>query len=366
VNVRLLNVVSDFLPFGLGEHAALMAPWLANQFQVGFFSLGQAAAEHVAEPLAGLLHQPFRGPRRNWPAAAWRLRSLLFEGSYDIVHAWGPLATRVAAWALASRGVLGRRIVLVSRIDEAHTNPLASEPLACWRRPDVRLAVGVETTAPTVDPRLLQPIATIRRCRADVARSRAELRSSLGLAPSAELIGTVCSLEAATGVKHLIWAADLVNCVRDDVRLIVWGQGSQRDQLKRYAGQIGDRHKYHWLGPDADLRRILLGVDLYWQPHRDSRAGGALASALAAGTPAVAVESLVTRKWAADCPSLRLVDWGARDEMARKTLRWFESKPTYSPCSVASAWTDQAAAEAHESFYRECLAFRNARRAQSS
>ncbi len=270
MKLQLLNVVSDFLPFGLGEQAALMAPWLADQFDVRFFSIGQAGLRHVASLLGDLPHMAIRCRPRNWPVAAWQLRRLLRRDEYGIVHAWGGVATDLARWSLSGRGHRRGHTVFVSRVDVSRDRSASIRRIvdAVTCNPDVELTADAPCRQAAGDPLLLQPIASVHQ------RSQApstNLRTELGLESSIELIGTVAELEAKTGLKHLIWAADLVNCVRDDVRLVIWGNGSQRDNLRRFAGQIGDAKKYIWLPRDQNIRQQLDSLDVFWEPTRLAR-----------------------------------------------------------------------------------------------
>ena len=66
-------------------------------------------------------------------------------------------------------------------------------------------------------------------------------------------------------VKDAIWAADLLKVIRDNVHLLVIGDGPHRDRLHRFRDQVVIADKVHFLGSrndvpqlDAAFRRLLV------------------------------------------------------------------------------------------------------------
>ena len=116
----------------------------------------------------------------------------------------------------------------------------------------------------------------------------------LGLPDDARLIGTAGPLVGAERVKDLIWTADLLKCVRDDVHLLVLGDGPQRWRLERYRRQVEITDRVHLLGRRADEPAILASLDCFWLGAGE-RLSTALLEAMAAGVPVVIADTPVHR-----------------------------------------------------------------------
>ena len=79
----------------------------------------------------------------------------------------------------------------------------------------------------------------------------------LGLPANARLVGVVGELWPRKRVKDLIWAVDLLKVFRDDVHLLIFGDGPWRDRYQRYSTQCRNRDKVRFYGDRADIGRFL-------------------------------------------------------------------------------------------------------------
>ena len=70
--------------------------------------------------------------------------------------------------------------------------------------------------------------------------TRGELLAEIGLPENVHLIGIAGRLEVEEGWKEVIWTLDILRCVRDDMHMVVVGDGRQRGQLERFAQVVHD------------------------------------------------------------------------------------------------------------------------------
>jgi glycosyltransferase involved in cell wall biosynthesis len=120
--------------------------------------------------------------------------------------------------------------------------------------------------------------------------TRAELLDELELPADARLVGVVGRLWPQKRVKDLIWTADLVKCVRDDVHVLIVGDGPQRWRLERFARQTQILDKVHFLGHRGDVPRIMAHLDLLWLGSEYEGQPNVVLEAMAAGVPVIGTE----------------------------------------------------------------------------
>ncbi|MBA3469366.1 MAG: glycosyltransferase family 4 protein [Herpetosiphonaceae bacterium] len=103
-------------------------------------------------------------------------------------------------------------------------------------------------------------------------------------------IMTVGRLEERKGVAHLLRAyASLERAYGDAIRLVIAGDGPQREQLQALAAQLGLR-SVQWLGfvENAALPQVMASADIFCAPATGQESFGyVLVEAMAAGLPIV-------------------------------------------------------------------------------
>lgn len=168
------------------------------------------------------------------------------------------------------------------------------------------------------DPRLahVPPAA----CAAPPAGiDRAVIAVALGLDPARAWTLAVAPLVAASRLDRLCWAIDQLRVVNRDVEHVLVGTGPLHRQLERRARaqEIADRLV---VLPHCDLLPDLLRqVRLVWQSGAVAL-GGAIADALDAGVPAVAVADDAARQLIADGESGRIVPVVPESEFPRRAF----------------------------------------------
>lgn len=192
--------------------------------------------------------------------------------------------------------------------------------------------------------------------------SREQFLCSLGLPPDARLIAAVNRLWPQKRVKDLIWAADLLRVVRDDVHLLIVGQGPQRARLERFCRQSELQDRVHFLGDRPDVPQLLAHCELLWLASGYEGLPNAVLEAMAAGIPVVATDLPGTRDLVVPGVTGYLVPVGDRAALAREALRLLESPELARRLGqagrerAAQHFGLQAMLDRYEALYNELLA----------
>lgn len=114
----------------------------------------------------------------------------------------------------------------------------------------------------------------------------AELRERLGLPPVAPILLHVGRLSPEKGQEHLLAALPAVLRERPDARLVLVGDGGDRDRLRALAGDLGVAGSVRFLGRRSEVYRLLYLADLFlFTPRPGEGLGLALLEAMAAARP---------------------------------------------------------------------------------
>jgi glycosyltransferase involved in cell wall biosynthesis len=179
---------------------------------------------------------------------------------------------------------------------------------------DFYMARGIAPEKLVVIPNAVQP-------QVPSAASRTQLLDELGLPPDTRLIGAVNRLWPQKRVKDLIWAADLLKVVRDDVHLLIVGDGPHRHRLERYRDQVQIADRVHFLGHRDDVMRLMPHFDCLWLASSYEGMPNAVMEAMACGVPVVGSDIAGTRDLVVHGETGYLMPVGDRAAMARHTNR---------------------------------------------
>jgi glycosyltransferase involved in cell wall biosynthesis len=150
--------------------------------------------------------------------------------------------------------------------------------------------------------------------------------------------------------------------IRDDVHLLVIGDGPQRDRLRRFRDlcRIGD--KVHFLGERGDVPRLLPHFDVLWSTSGYEGQSNAILEAMAAGVPVVATDIPGTRELIVSGVTGYLVPVGDRAGFARCTERLLNDAALAGQLSAAaqqraqSKFSVENMVARHAELYRALLA----------
>jgi glycosyltransferase involved in cell wall biosynthesis len=305
MNPRILQIVSaDNGTPAAKQLLGLSRGLAANGFDVHIceFVPSDMHAAHQVPAVHGTLDVPIAAIPLRWrfdPKTYWQLKRLVERFQPDLIHAWSPVANCYALAAAKSVGV-NRFVAGFSSIDPFKSGTRLALDRYVARRsaqltansPAVRdfyVQKGLPADKFRVIPRAVEPPRPS-------ASTRKQLLAELGLADNSRLIGLLTDLLLRNGVKDAIWAADLLKVIRKDVHLLIIGDGLHRGQLRRFRNQVRIGDLVHFLGPRADVDRLMPHFDLLWSTSPYEGPSGPILEAMAAAVPVVAADSPATRE----------------------------------------------------------------------
>jgi glycosyltransferase involved in cell wall biosynthesis len=130
-------------------------------------------------------------------------------------------------------------------------------------------------------------------------------------------------------VKDLIWAADLLRVLHDNLRLLVIGDGPLRQQLEEYARLASDLEHIRFLGTGNDVWRITPHLNVLWDASESAGQSAAILEAMAAGVPVIASDTRTNRELVVEDATgylIRLGTRAGRAARARLTDRIFNDQ----------------------------------------
>jgi glycosyltransferase involved in cell wall biosynthesis len=266
-------------------------------------------------------------------SALWRLVRLMRAGRYEVVHVhlyracvYGRIAARMAGipivvtteHSIGDHQIEGRRKTRRVRMLYVATDRLSNVTIAVSEAVRRRLVDwGIRESKIQVIPNGLDVDAL-----AFDAAARRRVRSSFGVPDGTYVVGGVGRLEAGKRFDALI--AALAPLLDPSHRLLLVGDGRERQRLRQLAHAAGVADRVIFAGERADIGALLSAMDLFVSPSDDETFGLAVLEALAAGLPVLYVQ----------CPALdSLPRTGARqvggtvDELRQAVLQQFRAGP---------------------------------------
>lgn len=320
--MRLLLIIPTLDRGGAEKQLTMLACGLPrDEFEVHVCALTRGGPRAADLEAAGI---PVHYIDKRWkadPFAYVRLKQLIRELRPDIVHTWLFAANAYGRQAAWKAGV--RRIVVSERcVDSWKTWELHVDR---WLAPRAaRIATNsaairdfyVEQRLPAekfvVIPNAIVPPA-------EPPRDRERLRAELGIPADARLLVAVGRLWPQKRYKDLIWAADLLKVVRDDVHLLIVGEGPQRWRLETFREQVRIEDRVHLLGERSDVPRLLASSDIYWIGSGYEGQSNAVMEAMSLGLPVVASDIPGNRELVVHEETGFLFPVGDRASLARWT-----------------------------------------------
>jgi glycosyltransferase involved in cell wall biosynthesis len=324
---RILHILPTFDRRGAGKQSWLVARGLAREgfdvHVVGLAGEGPLLEEFRAEGVS----TASVGKRLKFdPVALVRLTKHVSRLRPDLVHTWNGVAGTYGQLAARAAGV--KHVVAGETSIERWKNSLA------WFV-DRRLATSTDryvvNSAAVRDECVERGLPAekfavisngVEPARAsDVAR--AALLAELRCPPDARLIGVVSRLSPEKRVKDLIWAADLLRVLHDNLRLLVIGDGPERAALENFASLASDLDHVRFLGTRDDVWRIMPHLDVFWNGAAGGGQSNAVMEAMAAGVPVVASDVPANGELIVHGESGWLVPIAGRADRARSTDQLF-------------------------------------------
>jgi len=120
---------------------------------------------------------------------------------------------------------------------------------------------------------------------------REEVRAELGVAPGTLVIGTVARLDPVKDLSTLLTAVAALRQPWPTARLVVVGDGAERESLEARARELGLGDGVRFTGARRDARRLLTGFDIYANTSIHEGVSLTILEAMAAALPVVATSA---------------------------------------------------------------------------
>ncbi len=161
----------------------------------------------------------------------------------------------------------------------------------------------------------------------DRDNNKIQVKKMLKIPEDAKLAGVAAMLHPRMRIKDVVWAADLVKCIRDDVYWLIIGDGPQRWRLERFAGQLDIGDNIRFLGWHELAPQLVAALDVYVAPSTFFFDFSGILAAMANGVPVVATQDPLHVQMVDHGKSGYLIEPGARNEFARCVNRLVNHPP---------------------------------------
>ncbi len=300
---RILQIIPTLDQSGAEKQLTLLAKGLPREeFEVHVCALTRGGPLEVDLATAGI---PVTLIGKRWkcdPYAFWRLWRFVQRLKPDLVHTWLFAANAYGRAAALLAGV--KRLVAAERCVDPwkswelwfdrflakHTARIVANSQGVR---DFYVGKGIEAVKIEVIPNGMPPAPPC-------STTRQEVLSELELPGDARIVGLVGRLWPQKRVKDAIWAADLLKVIRNDVYLLVIGDGPHRERLEKFRDQCEIRDKVRFLGHRRDVARLMPHFDVLWSPSAYEGQSNTILEAMAAGVPVVATDIPGTRELVVD------------------------------------------------------------------
>lgn len=249
-------------------------------------------------------------------------------------HGWTKASARAIAYEGLERGLL-RHCHMITVGSEALRRDLVARGFDESRVRVVYNAVDAGAIALPADAR---------------ARARAAVRRELKLPEDCTLVGAVGRLSREKGHRHLIAAMSEFIPLRPEAKVLIVGEGQEKQNLERLAWKQGVGESLILRETWGDMAELYAALDLFVLPSLAESLPMVVLEAAAAGTPIVATQVGGVGEVIEDGRSGLLVGPGDPKELARSVL-WAIEHP-----AEVRGYAEAAQRKVREQFGAEAMA----------
>jgi glycosyltransferase involved in cell wall biosynthesis len=260
-----------------------------------------------------------------------RLRRLLVEGHFDIVHFHLPYAAALGRLVARSLPRDQRPVLMYTEHSLWHKT---ASPVRILNRATISLdkaLVAVSPAAHDALPPSLQAHATVVIHGVDVTKSeallsrkgdiRAAVRSELGVGAQEILVLAVANLRAEKGYDVLLQTARILADQSLPIRIAAVGRGPLQAELSQRHGALSLGDRFTFLGQRDDVLRLMTGADVFVLASHHEGLPVTLMESMSVGLPIVATAVGGVPQFVADSEEGLLVPPGRPDLLADALIR---------------------------------------------
>jgi glycosyltransferase involved in cell wall biosynthesis len=362
---RILHIVATLDRSGAEKQLVLLASQLPrDQFDVHVCAITRGGPLADELRAAGIPVTVIGKRLKIDPLAFDRLRRHIAEVKPELVHTW-----------MFTANAYGRAAALLAGVPHVVASERCVDPWKDWHQLALDRFLARRTDAIVVNSRGVQQFYVENGLPAGKMRliyngvqpapasgvTRAALLSELGLPLESRLIGAVGRLWPQKRIKDLIWATDLLKVIRDDVHLLIIGDGPQRQALERFTRLCHVDTHVHFLGTRHDVPRLMPHFDLLWLASGYEGMPNVVMEAMAAAVPVVATDIWGNRELVVHGHTGFLVAVGDRAGLARFAHKILEDRELAQRLGAAgqqrmsAEFSVEAMVAKHAALYRELL-----------
>jgi GT2 family glycosyltransferase len=296
--IRVLEVIDKPFLGGGQRTVLLLAAGLGKRgFEVAVCSA--AGGPLVAElERRGVEHHPLPLGKMPNPGAARKLRRLIREGDFDVVHTHGGVAGLYGR--LAARGTRAAAVHTLHGIHYLHySSPILRRAFIALERWMSRSTAAVVCVSLADRARAaalgLAPEEKLRVIKNGIDFKEGVLRGTTGRrrrepwsAGTGPVVGTVARLHRQKGLAFLLRAVPAVLRAHPRARFVIVGGGPLAEKLAEETARLGAGAAVHFLGERPDVADILARFDVFVLPSLWEGLPYVLGEAARAGKPVVA------------------------------------------------------------------------------
>lgn len=128
-----------------------------------------------------------------------------------------------------------------------------------------------------------------------------QINQELGLPQGARVVVTAGRLEPQKRVDRFLRMAQQICAAAEDVRFVVAGDGTLREQLQALAQELGIASRVHFVGPRNDIPEILARSSVFVLTSDYEGLPNVVIEAMAAGKPVVTTQGALCRELLQPC-----------------------------------------------------------------
>lgn len=367
---RVLLVIPTLDQSGAEKQLTLLATGLPrDEFEVRVVALTRGGPYAADLERNGI---PLTVLGKRWkfdPFCLRKLSRLVHEWRPDVIHTWLFAANSYGRMVAGGRGQ--PPVIVSERCVDTWKSGWQLQ-LDRWQIPRTARLVGNSHSVADFYRQQRFPVERIRVVPNGIelpdpvetlsTAERESRRASLcGLPAGAKVMGFVGRLARQKRVLDLIWMLVLLENIRQDVYLLLVGDGPERESLERFARELNVESRVIFLGHRQDIPAILPLLDVFCLASDFEGMSNSVMEAMAVGLPVLASDIPPNRELVVEGETGHLIPVGDRAGYARAALSLLdrpdkaEQMGTAGRQRMATEFSIRKMVEGYAQVYREVL-----------